>query len=273
MAMRPLAPPPPTASRQMQRSVSAPPTTALCSPKPSSASKYSRAEFCCQQSADIGALMRKKRLLVGTSGVGSGGLPSCRGSAAPASSHFAAGLGLDLSVENPVYSPDDSLAKAASKLQSLKALKSSAAHPLAQCSGSSAPIGPLQPSTAAPVPAGQAPPGGAPVTAPAGAAAAAGGQMAVPPPQPCDSPPVHDVAKHALQSAEAGQRLRCAGAAHLLAGGEPACVYANNRLCPPAPALSGACQGRAHPARQGTIAGSRRTQTGIPANPPAPLQR
>ncbi|KAL4426810.1 hypothetical protein ABPG77_006596 [Micractinium sp. CCAP 211/92] len=51
---------------------------------------------------DIGALMRKKRLLVGTSGIGGGsGLPSSRGAAAPATAHFAAGLGLDVSVENP----------------------------------------------------------------------------------------------------------------------------------------------------------------------------
>jgi hypothetical protein len=57
--------------------------------------------------ADIGALMRKRKqtLLVPSSGTGGGGGR------------------LDAMAENPVYSPDDSLARAASKLQSLKALR------------------------------------------------------------------------------------------------------------------------------------------------------
>ncbi|KAL4430975.1 hypothetical protein ABPG75_006231 [Micractinium tetrahymenae] len=160
---------------------------------------------------DIGALMRKKRLLVGTSGVGAGGgLPSSRGAAAPATSHFAAGLGLDVSVENPVYSPDDSLVKAASKLQSLKALRATAPRPLAASAGNNALAGSSQLCVAAPAPAVQAPAAAAASTAAAPSTASAEApesQMAAPPPQACDSPPVHDVAKHASQAAEAGQRL------------------------------------------------------------------
>lgn len=64
--------------------------------------------------ADIGALMRKRKqtLLVPSSGIGGGG-----------------GGRLDAMAENPVYSPDDSLAKAARKLQSLKALRGGAVAP------------------------------------------------------------------------------------------------------------------------------------------------
>ncbi|KAI3433546.1 hypothetical protein D9Q98_003356 [Chlorella vulgaris] len=60
-----------------------------------------------EATVDIGALMRKRKqtLLVPSSGIGGGGGR------------------LDAMAENPVYSPDDSLARAASKLQSLKALR------------------------------------------------------------------------------------------------------------------------------------------------------
>lgn len=188
--------------------------------------------------------MRKKRLLVGTSGIGGGsGLPSSRGAAAPATAHFAAGLGLDVSVENPVYSPDDSLAKAASKLQSLKALRATATHPLAQSAGRSTPAGPLQPSVAGPAPAERAPPDRAAAALPA---AEPGSQTAAPPPQACDSPPVHDAAKHALQAAEAGQRLRCGALRSILppgGRGEEGCMFSPRAVFPPpAPAFMEHCQ-------------------------------
>ena len=74
--------------------------------------------------ADIGALMRKSRaqLLVPSGG----GVP-----AAGARRQLPPGSRLDAiaAADNPIYSPDDSLAKAASKLAGLKALRSSVAPP------------------------------------------------------------------------------------------------------------------------------------------------
>ena len=125
--------------------------------------------------------MRKKRggLLMPSGGAG-GGLGSARGPG-PAVS-FGAGLAL---AENPVYSPDDSLAKAASKLQSLKALRTSAAPPRPAALSS------LAPGAAAAVP----------VRA----------ESVQPAPQPCESPEVRDVEpRTGTQGAEAAQLLRCA---------------------------------------------------------------
>jgi hypothetical protein len=105
---------------------------------------------------DIGALMRKKKqmLLVPSSGLSGGGLASSRSQQASLSGGaFGSGNGLDHLAENPVYSPDDSLAKAASKLQSLKALRTSSARPLSSLAGNTA----EQPAAAAPLPAPLAP--------------------------------------------------------------------------------------------------------------------
>lgn len=112
--------------------------------------------------------MRKKKqmLLVPSSGIVGGGLASSR-SQAPAAL-------LEGMAENPIYSPDDSLAKAASKLQSLKALRASVPHPR--------PAAPAAELAAAPP---------------------------APAPQACDSPRLQEEAgRHAAQASDAGQQLR-----------------------------------------------------------------
>ena len=113
--------------------------------------------------------MRKSRSgLLGTSGGAAALGGSRQGAPAPAAlaaAAFAGSRGLDIiTAENPVYSPDDSLARAASKLQSIKALQ------------------PRAPARAAAAQAALA----------AAAPAAGGGSQPeaspVPPPERCESP-------------------------------------------------------------------------------------
>lgn len=78
---------------------------------------------CPAPTADIGALLRNKRSgLLGTSG-GFGSLGGSRPAPVAGGAHvpLAASFGNVVTAENPIYSPDDSLARAASKLQNLKA--------------------------------------------------------------------------------------------------------------------------------------------------------
>lgn len=128
-------------------------------------------QHLCSTPADIGALLRSKRSgLLGTSG-GFGSLGSSRpaaptgGAAAGAPSgaalggSFGGGRGLDvITAENPIYSPDDSLARAASKLQNLKAPQPRAPSRAAQAQAAIAaaaapPLAAVHPPDASPEPA------------------------------------------------------------------------------------------------------------------------
>jgi hypothetical protein len=129
--------------------------------------------------------MRKKRpqLLVPSGGLAGGGLASCRqpapaaaaATAAPGATATLPAFGrIELLGNNPVYSPDDSLAKAASKLAGLRALRASGPRPL----------GPQA-----------APPAAAPSRlAPQAVAAVA--PAAAPAPEPCESPQPLQIGAH-----------------------------------------------------------------------------
>lgn len=139
--------------------------------------------------ADIGALLRNKRSgLLGTSGgFGSlaGSRPAAPGGAAPPTlgGSFAGGRGLDvITAENPIYSPDDSLARAASKLQNLKAPQARGPSRAAQAQAAIAAVAPPTAAVAAPQPDASPEPAPerceSPQLIPAYTAAAAGEQQA-----------------------------------------------------------------------------------------------
>lgn len=110
---------------------------------------------------DIGPLMQTKKhmLLVPSSGIAGSCLASSRSQQASLGGFGGGGGMADHLAENPVYSPDDSLVKAASKLQSLKALQASSVRPLSSLAGNT----PAQTPAPAALPAPR-------------------------PPQPCESP-------------------------------------------------------------------------------------
>ncbi|PRW58458.1 hypothetical protein C2E21_3031 [Chlorella sorokiniana] len=145
-----------------------------------------------EATVDIGALLRNKRSgLLGTSGgfgsLGGASRPAAPagGAPAPLAASFGGGRGLDVvTAENPIYSPDDSLARAASKLQNLKAPQPRAPSRAAQAQAAIA-------AAAAPLPLAAPKPDASPEPAPercespqlipAFPAAAAGEQQAPPP--------------------------------------------------------------------------------------------